>query len=387
MDFGVLPCNVQPQGSPASGVAVTVIRVFGEENRLFSAGDFREIVSARRRGVWASALRGALQLAELPYTMAVRYRNRRYDLGHARTHRVDVPVISVGNLTLGGTGKTPMVEYLATWFRRHGVRVSIISRGYRAAPGELNDEARELSEKLPSVPHLQNPDRVAAARAAIDELETQLILLDDGFQHRRLARDLDLVLVDALDPFGLEHVFPRGMLREPLDSLSRADVIGLSRADLVDAERRELIRDRISRINGQAAWLELAHRPTKLRGRGGDAELEDMGQQAVLAFCGIGNPAGFRRTVELCGATVESFREFPDHHQYTRGDVLSLASWVKEHAPPMVICTHKDLVKIDVDRLGDVPLRALAIELRVVRGQERLDQLLTPLLQRVTDGS
>ena len=117
-----------------------------------------------------------------------------------------------------------MVEWIARWFRRHNVRVSIVSRGYRAEEGGRNDEARELEQKLPDVPHVQNPDRVAAAQIAVEELETQLIVLDDGFQHRRLARDVDIVLLDALEPFGFEHVFPRGTLREPLAGLRRADV-------------------------------------------------------------------------------------------------------------------------------------------------------------------
>ena len=152
-------------------------------------------------------------------------------------------VISVGNLTLGGTGKTPMVEWLARWFRSHDVRVAIVSRGYGAVDGGQNDEARELEEKLPDVPHLQDPNRAAAARVAIDELATQLIVLDDGFQHRRLGRDLDIILIDAVEPFGYDRVFPRGMLREPLSGLRRADVIGLTRADVVnETRRREIAR-------------------------------------------------------------------------------------------------------------------------------------------------
>ncbi len=167
------------------------------------------------------------------------------------------------------------------------------------------------------MPHLQNPDRVASARIAVDELQTQLILLDDGFQHRRLARDLDLVLIDALDPFGYEHVFPRGWLREPVQGLSRAHVVGLSRADLLDADRRESIRRRVSDINAEAIWLELAHCPQRLLGRGMCEGLEAVRDKEVLAFCGIGNPSGFRQTLANCGARIQAFREFPDHHRYS----------------------------------------------------------------------
>jgi len=127
---------------------------------VFSPSQFRDIVSGRRRGLGAGLLRLGLRAAEGPYALAVRWRNRRYDSGAYVAHRVAVPVLSVGNLTLGGTGKTPMVRWIAQWFRRQGVRVTLISRGYGAEAGAVNDEAVELEQKLPDVPHLQNPDRV-----------------------------------------------------------------------------------------------------------------------------------------------------------------------------------------------------------------------------------
>ncbi len=188
---------------------------------MLSPTEFRELVSGHRRGPDATALRGLLRAAELPYTLAVRFRNHRYDRRRTAVHHVSVPVISVGNLTLGGTGKTPMVKWLARRVEDLGARVALVSRGYRAASGELNDEARELAQALPTIPHIQNRDRVAAARFAIEKFNPDVLLLDDGFQHRRLARDLDVVLLDALEPFGFDHVFPRGTLREPLDGLAR----------------------------------------------------------------------------------------------------------------------------------------------------------------------
>jgi tetraacyldisaccharide 4'-kinase len=156
---------------------------------MFDASYFRALVSGQERGVRASMLRAGLSLTEPLYRFGVGWRNRQFDTGSRKAHRVDVPVISVGNLTVGGTGKTPMVEWLARWFRERGVRVALISRGYGAEAGSRNDEALELEQKLPDVPHLQNPDRVEAAQTAIDEFETQLILLDDAFQHRRIHRE------------------------------------------------------------------------------------------------------------------------------------------------------------------------------------------------------
>ena len=257
----------------------------------------------------AAVLRGLLRAAEVPYTWAVRWRNRRYDRGKRPIERVGVPVVSVGNLTLGGTGKTPLVEWLARWFRRRDLRVTIVSRGYGAEAGARNDEALELEQKLPDVPHVQNPDRVAAARMAIEEFECQAILLDDAFQHRRIGRDLDIVLLDALEPFGFGHVFPRGMLREPLAGLSRADVVALSRANLVAAAERAGIREIVQRFAPAALWIECNHAPRELQSAAGaTAALETLAGKPVAAFCGIGNPEGFRRTLDHCAVQVAALR-------------------------------------------------------------------------------
>src|SRR3954463_11628125 len=231
---------------------------------MLSPSQFRDIVSGRHRGVAPTLTRGLLRAAEVPYTLAVDRRNRRYDRGHCQVHRVDVPVISVGNLTLGGTGKTPMVKWLAHKLQATGARVALVSRGYGATNGKQNDEALELAESLPGVPHIQNRDRVAAVNDAIREHNPQVIVLDDGFQPRRLARALDIVLLDALEPFGFDHVFPRGTLREPLAGLARANIVCLSRADAVSVDTREIIRRRVAEIAPAAIWCELAHVATRL---------------------------------------------------------------------------------------------------------------------------
>lgn len=293
-------------------------------------------------------------------------------------HRVRVPVVSVGNITLGGVGKTPLVEWLARWYRARGVRVTLISRGYGAEEGSRNDEALELEQKLPDVPHVQNPDRVEAAEMAIEEFECQLILLDDAFQHRRIHRDVDIVVLDALEPFGFEHVFPRGALREPLSGLRRADAVVLSRADLVSAEARTAIRERVHRFAPEAAWVEMRHRPRVLVSADGREETLSLLEGAnVAAFCGIGNPVGFRGTLESCGCRIVAFREFPDHHAYTRDDVESLIEWSTEQADAsLIVCTHKDLVKIGEPSLGPRPLWALVIGVELLAGQESFEKLL-----------
>ena len=348
---------------------------------MLSSSEFRDLVTGRRRGLPAALARLGLRAAEVPYTLAVRWRNRRYDTGAAKIHRVGVPVVSVGNLTLGGTGKTPMVEWIARWFRAAGVRVTVVSRGYGAEAGASNDEALALEQNLPDVPHVQNPDRVAAAELAIEELDCELIVLDDAFQHRRIARDLDVVLLDALEPFGLGHVFPRGTLREPVEGLRRAHLVALSRADMVGPERREEIHRRVRRYAPDAAWAEVVHAPRALLGAAGQQRPpESLAGRSVAAFCGIGNPAGFRHTLDACAYQVAAWREFPDHHPYEREDVESLRAWAGGLDVAAVVCTQKDLVKLDVEQLGHRPLWAVGIGLEFLAGQAELEAKLAAVL-------
>lgn len=319
----------------------------------------------------------------MPYALAMRMRNWCYDSGRAAVHRVGVPVVSVGNLTLGGTGKTPMVEWIARWARARQIRVAIVSRGYGAGRGVRNDEALELEQKLPDVPHVQNADRVSAARMAIEEFETQWLVLDDAFQHRRIARDLDIVLLDATEPFGYGHVFPRGLLREPASGLGRADVVALSRADLVDADTRRQIRETAGRYAPRALWLEVSHAPQALLSADGErAGPERLRGKVVAAFAGIGNPAGFRRTLARLGTTLGGWREFADHHAYDRQDVEWLKRWAAGLDVDAVVCTHKDLVKVGLAQLAGKPLWALAIGLEFLAGQAEFESRLEALAQR-----
>jgi len=347
-----------------------------------NAAGFRELVSGRRRGWLSSLLRGLLGGAGWLYTMVVAARNLCYDGRLAKVSRIAAPVLSVGNLTLGGTGKTPLVEWLVRWFQARGVAVAVVSRGYKAATGAPNDEALELASKLPDTPHVQNPRRVVAAERAIREHGAKLIVLDDAFQHRRIHRDLDVVLLDALEPFGYERVFPRGMLREPVSGLRRADAVVLSRSDAVSDQQRGAIRQRVRRLAPQALWLEIVQRPSHLlsaediRGDAGQ-----LAGQRVAAFCGIGNPAGFRHTLDSLGCELAGFREFPDHHRYTWADLGSLCEWLDSlENVAAVLCTHKDLVKINILHLGDVPVWALTIELEITVGREAFERELSKLI-------
>jgi tetraacyldisaccharide 4'-kinase len=333
------------------------------------------VISGRSERWSAAVLRGCLRLAEVPYTWAVEYRNRRFDSGRTPVQRVSVPVISVGNITAGGTGKTPLVAWLAHWLEARGRKVVLISRGYKAQTQRPNDEALELQQRLPHVPHLQDPDRVTAAQAAIEVLGCDVIVLDDAFQHRRIHRDLDIVLIDALQPFGYRHVLPRGLLREPLARLARADVIGLSRADAVEAADRAALREEIRHWAPHAAWLELAHRPDTLVNTAGcSQDVTRLQGRRVAAFCGIGNPEAFRCSLESLGYTIAAWHRFPDHHAFDRQDMAALErSLAAERGIEAVVCTCKDLVKLDLSHIGSVPLWALAISIDVTDGLSALE--------------
>lgn len=349
---------------------------------MFGPTEFRELVSGRARGWQALLLRAGLRMAEVPYTWAMRVRNWRYNCHRAAVFTAGVPVVSIGNLSLGGTGKTPLVEWLARQVRQADVRVAILSRGYGRHGTNANDEALELALALPDVPHIQNPDRVAGARIAVQELGAQLLLLDDGFQHRRLARDLDIVLLDASEPFGYGHVFPRGTLREPLRELARAHVVVLSRADMLTADQRSAVKQRVQRLAPAVVWSEVRHHVVGLTNCSGQrVTTELLAEKRIAAFCGIGNPAGFRHTLESLGCSAALWREFPDHHQYTSDDVRSLSAWAQD--ADILLCTRKDLVKLNVPTVGAVPLWAVAVEIEFLAGQQAFEQAVASVVQLV----
>jgi len=310
-------------------------------------------------------------------------RNEAYDRGWKHIERASIAVVSIGNLTTGGTGKTPFAAYVARWYRERGVRVAFVSRGYGAHEAATNDEALVLDALCPDVPHLQNPDRVAAAQIARLELESQLVILDDGFQHRRLARDLDIVLIDATNPWGYGHLLPRGLLREPVSSLKRAHVVAITRVDQADAGELAAIRRAVEAANPGAAIAEAAFPATRLVGAAGrTATLESLAGRSVAAFCGIGNPGAFRSSLGRLSFQADHFRVFPDHHNYSRFDVEALDRWTRQLAVDAVVCTQKDLVKIALETLGDRPLWAVEIGTSIAAGRNALDAQLAHIITR-----
>jgi tetraacyldisaccharide 4'-kinase len=286
------------------------------------------------------------------YAAAARLRRRRWE-GKAR--RLPVPVVSVGNVTVGGTGKTPVVELIVRRLIERGRRPAILSRGYgrglpaAAAAGAevVNDEFLVLRERLPGVLHLQDPDRFRAGEKAA-ALGADIIVLDDGFQHFQLHRDLDLVLIDAINPFGFGSVLPAGLLREPLEALARADALILTRGGLVQPLKRSILMSYLRRRFPRPALAEVEFRPAAWRSLDGAVSEPPQAYRGAraLAFAGIGNPEGFRRQVEALGLEIAKWIPFLDHHLYTRADVEAIQRAAERAGAGVVALTQKDAVKI-----------------------------------------
>jgi len=343
---------------------------------------YLDLISGRRNGWFALLLRAVLWCGVPLYWMGVRFRNMLYRIGLKRTHRVSVPVISVGNLTTGGTGKTPMVAWLVQQLIDAQHRPAIVSRGYRSLDESGNDEKRLLDAMLPGVCHIQSRDRVAASQEAISQSDCDVIVLDDGFQHRRLARDLDIVLIDAMNPWGHGAMLPRGLMRESRSALRRADLLVMTRCDAVDAERLQILKAELEAVSN-APVIASAFEPNRLVNSSGKVmAIESAHEFRIVGCCGIGNPHSFRRTLASIGAPVSDDRlyVFPDHFHYGESDIHKLKQWALERSAEAIFVTRKDLVKLNVDRIGRIPVWAVDIELRFFDEEETV----TAFLERVT---
>lgn len=335
-----------------------------------------------RRGGWVELLR----LPALAYSAAARANAWLYGRGLRSVLRVDAPVVSVGNLSAGGTGKTPTVAWLARWFQGRGLRPGIVSRGYgaRAQGAESNDEARMLARQLPDVPHEQDPDRVAGAQRLVDA-GVDVVLMDDGFQHRRLARDLDLVLVDAARPWGLPApeagqepvcgVLPRGLLREPRAALARATALVITRSDTVEPRALARLQGQLAEAAPGVPCLLARHAPAALVDWDGEfLDLARLQGQEVDLLTGVGNPEAVEASIQALGARVGEHRARPDHHPWTAADLAGLG------ARP-VVTTAKDRPKLEELRPlpGGLAPWTLEVELAFGSGAEQLEALLAAL--------
>ena len=293
-------------------------------------------------------------------------------------HRLPIPVISVGNITAGGTGKTPTVLALAKAWIDRGGQPGILSRGYRSGTGTGgNDEYQLLQEKLPDVPHFQARDRTHSGKLLLSRYpDTDLILLDDGFQHRPLHRDLNLLLCDAMDPFGGGYCLPLGRLREPVDGVSRADHVLLTRTERCTPEWLDQVKCYFDQMHPQ---MPVDFSSTVVKGfrnlSGVESATVDLGP--CLAFSAIGEPSGFLHSLNSAGVFPRHESRFPDHHPFSLQDLQSLIQKADQCGCESLVCTAKDAVKI-----AKLPLTA-AVEARIRVLEIDLDFPVDAILDRI----
>lgn len=369
---------------------------------------FIEVMGGRGRRLRHRLARAAAACASVGYGLAIRLRNRAYAIGLLASHSLPRPVISIGNVSAGGTGKTVLAIEVARWLLAAGRRPAVLLRGYKGEQSSGgSDEAEMLCQSLPGVAVVANPDRLAAARALLAGTNSpDVFVLDDGFQHRRVRRDLDIVTIDAtMDLAGpLGRMLPRGLLREPTASLARADAIVLTRVDQVSPPELDRLTRHLAAVAPRAPVFSCRHAATGLRllvqqpvdgfspakpriaDPGEHLPLAELSARKYLAFCGIGNPAAFSRTLGGLpgepGRCVE-FVAFDDHHAYSSGEIAQLIRRAKAAGAEVLVTTQKDAVKLAAPtaeggcatgngNAPGMPIYAVQIELAWETGPEPL---------------
>jgi tetraacyldisaccharide 4'-kinase len=379
-----------------------------------------DVIFGRARGFRATMMRLAMRGLSGIYRLAVQSRLRLYRAGMIRQRHLGTQVVSIGNLTVGGTGKTPVVELFARTLRDRGRRVAVLSRGYKShrlaepqrwsahgsttalAPEQMpklvsigdgpmldskhaGDEPFMLAANLPGVAVIVDKDRVKGGLFAVRELASNTLILDDGMQYLRLGHALDIVLVDSKAPFGTEALLPRGTLREPARNLRRASYIFLTKCD--QSPNDGLIR-RVRRYNPVAEIIECSHGPRYLENLF-TGERQDLGflrDKWVAAISGIAMPDGFERKLEELGAHVEIRRRFSDHHRFSRREIDRFMERCVERDMELIVTTEKDSVRFPKPTELDVPVYFLRIEVEILRGRDMWDQLIDRLCTPAATG-
>jgi tetraacyldisaccharide 4'-kinase len=324
-----------------------------------------------------------LYLLSIPYGGGVRARSLFYSLHLLKPKALPCPVISIGNITAGGTGKTPLVMSLAKGLMERGISVAILSRGYKGKkasqqvvsdgktifllPEESGDEPFLMAKTCKDIPVLVGKDRFLNGRIALQRFGVKGMLLDDGYQHLPLRRDIDILLVDSEIGFGDRTLLPRGILREPLSHLRRAHLFLLTKAK--DRETLRPLEKTIQEIHPSARLYHSHYEPVSLVNReGGEEEPSSLRGKKVLALSGIANPNYFSSLLMKCGMEIVRELIFPDHHLYTTKDLSSIEE--KGEGIDCVVTTEKDMVKLKKLNIIHLPIRALRIEMRIWEEKE-----------------
>ena len=378
------------------------------KRRLHDA--WRRLVSRPPRSFADRVCLGVLSAVSAIYGAGVAARNAAYDWGWAKTVRLSRPVISIGNLSVGGTGKTACTEYVAQKLLGQGRRVAILSRGYGSRIGSapyvlcvqegrllvngqaastnanhLPDEPQLLAWHLPGVPVVVGLRRDVAGALAIEGWQADVLVMDDGLQHRRLARSLEIVLIAATMPLSGWPLLPRGPMREGLASLRRADVIIITKADQAWAGVAAL-QEHLSALNPAAVVATAAHDVAALQdAEGGVVPLERLGGLSVALLSGVGDPEGFEQTVRRVGASVASHAAYPDHHRYALRDWQAAAQAAQAAHAAALITTEKDWMRLRPllgQAVSPIPVWVLPVRFRLLSGEEHFNARLAAVFAR-----
>jgi tetraacyldisaccharide 4'-kinase len=359
---------------------------------------YRKLISGRSTSWFAAPCRCALGVAGAVYTIGIRLRNSFYCKGWLKTHRANAVVFSIGNITTGGTGKTPLVIWLCnkitenSKLKTQNCKCAILTRGYKATQNSklktqnYFDEPAILVESCPQAKVIVNPDRVAAATDAASKWGANIIIMDDGFQHRRLGRDLDIVTIDAMCPFGYEKVLPAGLLREPVTALKRADAVVVTRCDQTTEAELAQLEEKLQLINTDMPIARSIHAPVCAKSLGHKKiSIQELKHKKVFAFCGIGNPNAFLGTIRKLGLNLAGSRAYNDHHRYTDNDIADMYEEAGYLGADLILTTQKDWSKICNSKSSildsqDTPFAYLAIELKFISGEDKITQLIEDAL-------
>jgi tetraacyldisaccharide 4'-kinase len=350
---------------------------------------YLSILYGQQGGFTAALIKSTLSAFTYPYSAVLNTREFLYKNSVFKSTRLPVKVISIGNITTGGTGKTPLVEFIARYLLEKNKKVAILSRGYggnnplQKNNDNVNDECLILKENLREVPVLAGKDRVSNGKKAIREFGVDCLLLDDGFQYLKLKRDLDIVVIDSLNPFGGENLIPRGSLREPLKNLGRAGLFIISHCNQSKKQIIKSIYTKLNYVNNDAPVCESIHRPMHIESMTDGSILgpEWLMGKRIYGLSAIGNPESFTYTLKGLGADLIKHRKFHDHHNYNREEMGYIVSEARSLDADAIVVTQKDIVKIRKMDIKDFNILSLKIEMQITKGiklyKKAIDRVLT----------
>jgi tetraacyldisaccharide 4'-kinase len=332
---------------------------------------FLSIMKGQKRGLLPRLITYFLVPCTLFYRMGVFCHQNFYRL--IGVYEAPKPVISIGNITVGGSGKTPLVIMLARYLQDSGLRSNILIRGYMPQALKDSDEVDMLNEQIPLIPVLAGSDRIANIKKSKD---ADVFIADDAFQHWPLGRDLNIVTIDAGNPFGNGYLLPAGTLREPLSALKRADVFVLTKTGA--SSDIQSLSSRLGEINPKALMVESRYKATGVAGVfDNDILPEDfLNDKPVVGFCAIGDPLSFEMILKNSGAGVCGFFSYMDHHVYTRGDIHRMLEFCRAQNAGVLVTTHKDAVKLRnfKDLFAGICLVYIPIQLEITKGSDEFFQ-------------